>query len=149
MPLKFSSIYVLSDVNQNFIKVQQIAMAPRVVKVKNPITGDAQEEWQFLVPSEVSMGHTVLGEVVSDTDSTVDIEDKGRIGDDGNPILWRFEPLTLAAWNAMGERGDIDGWEVLTKNLHTDEELLRFYNYDWLLPRLEWWKETLGDPTAA
>jgi hypothetical protein len=142
MPLNFVGIYVLSDVNQNYIKVQQIAMAPRVVKVKDPSTGKKQDEWQFLVPSEVNMGHTIMGDVTSDEEGVVEIEDKGREGDDGGTVLWRFEPLTLEAWNTMGERGDIDGWEELTKSFHTDDDLLHFYKYEWMLPRLEWWKES-------
>jgi len=142
MPLDFANIYMLSDVNQNFIKVQQIAMAPRVVKVKNRATGKQQDEWQFLVPSEVNMGHTIMGTVKSDKDDVVEILDEGRDGDDGKPIVWRFEPLTLEAWNAMGERGDVDGWEELTKKMHDDKDLLHFYKYDWVLPRMEWWKDT-------
>jgi len=141
MPLDFTSIYALSDVNQNYIRVQQIAMAPRKVTVDDPVTGEPKEEWQFLVPSNVSMGHTIIGAVKSDKDGVVDIEDSARNGDDGKTIIWRFEPLSLKIWNEMGERGDIDGWEQIKDDMHNDKDVIHFYQHDWLLPRLSWWKE--------
>lgn len=141
MPLDFTSIYLLSDVNGNFMKAQQIAMAPRKVSVSDPETNHDYDEWQFLVPTETNLGHTIDGTVKKDEGGVVEIQDNRREGNDGKPVLWRFEPLTLEAWNKMGERGDIDGWEELKDQMKNDADLIHFYRHDWLLSRLEWWKQ--------
>lgn len=141
MPLNFTGIYKLSDVNQNYIRVSQIAMAPRVVKVKGRDSEGTREQYQFLVPNDVNLGHTIFGKVEADDEHKFELEDTDRQGDDGKPVLWRFEPLTLKLWNEMGEKGEIGGWEELKASVKDDSELLHFYQYEWLLSRLEWWHE--------
>jgi hypothetical protein len=147
MPLSFKTIYRLSDVNQNYIRHSQIAMAPRKVKISGP--DGAREEYQFLVPNDVNLGHTIAGNVEKDEEDAIEIEDTERRGEDGKPVLWRFEPLTLKLWNEMGEAGEIEGWEELGSAIKDDAELKHFYRYEWLLPRLEWWSETLDTKEVA
>jgi len=141
MPLAFTGIYKLSDVNQNLVKAPQIAMAPRKVQVKDRASGKLRDEYQFLVPNDVNLGHTISGEVGKDDEHSFEIEDSLRQGDDDKPVLWRFEPLTLKLWNEMGEKDEIGGWEALKDSIKDDEALLHFYRYEWLLSRLEWWHE--------
>lgn len=144
MPLDFTGIYKLSDVNQNYVKTPQIAMAPKKVKVKDSHTGKTFEQYQFLVPNECSLGHTISGKVHADSDHSFEIEDHQRKSDDGKPIIWRFEPLTLKLWNEMGENGDVASWEKMKDDIKSDDDLLHFYKYEWLLPRMEWWAEDTG-----
>lgn len=141
MPFDFTGIYKLSDVNQNYVKASQIAMAPRHVKVPSP-EGGTHEEWQFLTANKVNLGHTIIGDITEDTDKSVEIEDDDRHGNDGKPVLWRFEPLTLKLWNEMGEKGEIGGWEELKETINSDEAVIHFYQNDWLQPCLDWWHET-------
>lgn len=141
MPLDFTGIYKLSDVNQNYIRSPQIAMAPRKVKLKDPDSGEVLEQYQFLIPNEVNLGHTISGEIETDTDKAFELKDTERKSDDGKPILWRFEPLTLKLWNEMGEHGDVNGWGTLKDKIKDDDALLDFYRHEWLLTRLEWWHE--------
>lgn len=150
MSLSFTGIYKLSDANQNYIKVSQIAMAPRKVMVKDPDSGEQLEQYQFLVANDVNLGHTLSGEVTLDEDGVTEIEDSQRQGHDGKPVLWRFEPLTLKLWNEMGEAGTISGWDEMGSKIKDDAELLHFYRYEWLFPRLEWWNETQegAEPSA-
>jgi len=148
MSLSFTGIYKLSDANQNYIKVPQIAMAPRKVMVKDPDSGEQLEQYQFLVANDVNLGHTISGEVTLDEDGVTEIEDTQRQGHDGKPVLWRFEPLTLKLWNEMGEAGAINGWDAQGSEIKDDAELMHFYRYEWLMPRLEWWQEHPEDPES-
>lgn len=148
MPLAFTGIYKLSDVNQNLVRSPQIAMAPRKVKVKDPDSGKLREQYQFLVPNDVNLGHTIFGKVEKDEEDVFELEDTQRQGEDDKPVLWRFEPLTLKLWNEMGEEGEIGGWEELKDSFKSDKELLHFYRYEWLLSRLEWWHEE-SDPSET
>lgn len=141
MPLDFTGIYKVSDINQNYIRVPQIGMAPRKVSVMLEDEPNPRDQYQFLVPNDVNLGHTIIGTIVQDDKTGVVIEDEDRVGDDGGTVLWRFEPLTRVLWDEMGSQGYISGWDELKLTLTDDESVLHFYNYDWLLTRLEWWKE--------
>jgi len=149
MPLSFAGIYKLSDVNQSFVKAPQIAIAPRKVKVKDPDSGKTREDYQFLVANDVSLGHTISGEVGADDEGQFEIEDDERRGNDGKPVLWRFEPLTLKLWNEMGENDEISGWNELKSSIKDDADLLNFYRQEWLSPSLEWWNEESTEAPKA
>jgi hypothetical protein len=140
MPLEFSGIYALYDVNQNYIRVTQVAMAPREVQVVDGDSGKKVKEWQFLVPNDVNLGHTIVGAIVLDKDGVVVVEDKRRTGDDGKAVMWRFEPLTYSAWKKIGEGGGISGYKHILPKIKSDEDVLHLYRSDWLRPCMDWWK---------
>lgn len=148
MPFDFTGVYKLSDANKNYVDASQIAMAPRKVKIKAP-NGETREEWQFLTANEVNLGHTIVGDVTKDEENVIEIQDTDRQGNDGEAVLWRFEPLTLKLWNEMGEKGEIGGWEELTEEMSTDSAVVHFYQHEWLQPCLSWWHKTPDNTDAA
>jgi hypothetical protein len=139
MPLDFGGMYVLSNPSNNYLKSIQIAMAPKLVEVTNTATGEKEKEWQYLSANDVSLGHTIRGEVLSDKDGVVDMKDLRRDGDDGKDVVWRFEPLTYARWKALGEQGSISGYTPAS-SIKTDADVIHMYQMDWLQPCLSWWK---------
>lgn len=149
MPLNFTGMYKLIDATLNYIRVPQIAMAPRHVDIEVPELGGVHEAWQYLVPNDVNLGHTIVGQVVTDEDDFFEIQDLIREGDDGEPVVWRFEPLTFEVWTQMGKDGYVSGWDVLKDAITDDDSLSNFYYHEWLLSRLEWWHETLDEPVGS
>lgn len=135
MPFDSMGVYKLSDVNQNYIGAAQIAMAPRRVQA-----ADAnEEEWQYLGANDVVLGHTIVGKPIDGDAGVIEIEDQNRKGRNAQPVVWRFEPLTLELWNEMGEAGEISGWEELQKDIKDDDSLVDFYRTHWVEPQLDWW----------
>lgn len=147
MPFDFTGIYKLSDVNNSYVEASQIAMAPRKVKVKDA-EGEEREQWQFLTANAVDLGHTIFGDISKDDDKGIEIEDSDRHGMQGKPVLWRFEPLTLKLWNEMGEKGEIGDWEKMKDKIHSDEDVIHFYQNDWLQPALDWWHKVPTESEA-
>lgn len=90
--------------------------------------------YQFLTCSD--SGHEIYGRVISDNDDVILMEDLYNIGSNGSPVVWKFEVMTLERWREM--RDAVSGYEQIKSKLKTDEELLDFYQAEFLH---DWWQE--------
>jgi hypothetical protein len=133
MPFDFHEIYMLSNPTGNYMPVKQIAFGVR----KSP---DDEEGYQFLTNNDVDGGHSISGKIIHDADGVIVFEDDKQQSDDGKPVDWRFEPLTLKNWLEMGTEGSMIGFDQLRTQFKSDEDVRGFYLRDWL-DDFDWWKE--------
>ena len=135
MPLSFEGVYKLTNLRGNLLPSPLIAMAPRERK---EVVGELGERpvIQYLVPNEVNGGHTLAGTLVIDKGEQIIYRDDVLEGDDGEPVYWMFEPLTLENWEAMSS--GVTGAKQIRSQVKTDVALREFYHSDWVDG---WWEQ--------
>ena len=137
MALNFNEVYLLTNPSKNFLEARIIAMG-----VRNRQAVDKDDNWrtciQFVINSD--RGHQIFGKTTLDDIETgvVEMEDLEKISDDGKPVMWRFEPLTLTHWQALGEEGSIGGYAKLKEMLLTIGSVKEYYRDQYVD---DWWTE--------
>lgn len=140
MPLRFSAIYKLTG-SSNYLDTPQIALGVRKLR-RSPGPGlDETYVYEFVVASVDNWRHEIFGGVLSENGQVVTLLDAVRVGNDGKPVSWRFEPLSLAVWHGMGEA--VVGFDELKIQITSDEDLEAFY-YSEALP--DFWTEAGDEP---
>lgn len=127
MPLEFNQVYLLTNPGGNFMPVPMVALGIRPVHDRPEHSDEWVAGWQFLVDSDGQGGHQILGDIIRDDGGTVVVQDVDKTGDDGNPVLWRFEPLTLPVWHTYARKVEVSGREKLKKAFRHDNDLRNFY----------------------
>ena len=141
MPLKFMRPYKLVVASDNYVR-PTVAIGPRPAK-RDDGDGTTRECIEFLTIGE--NGHTIFGEPEDLEEGVVQIIDKQRVGDDGQPVIWHFIPFTLALWTEMGEGGAISGYEKLKSQIQDEGTLINFYLANFLD---DYWTEDYKAPPA-
>lgn len=132
-PFSFDAVYALTCRTGNFFPRDLIQIALGV----RGLPGEGHQVVEFLNTSPVNGAHSIKGRIRQPTKHVIEVFDLGREGDDGKPIVWRFEPFTLRLWRKMGRAGSIDGYAEMKSWFSTDEALQRWYISNFRYP---WWK---------
>jgi hypothetical protein len=132
MPLDPYAVYRYRDKSHNFVYGSAVAMGVKPVEYPLEETGEMTKGVQFVTNTE--RPHYILGDP-KDTEDGVQIVDKNNIGDDGQPVVWEFTPLTMAAFDDMGP--GISGYKELRQKISDEQTLHTFFieNFlpdDWL-----------------
>ena len=138
MPFDFKTVYVLTNLTGNFLPAPMVAVGVRRTNAHDE-KGRWRPQWQYLVNNDVHGGHELFGEIVrDDEDGVVEVQDSEKVGDDGKPVVWRFDPLTLAKWHDLGAQGEVIGYEKMKDAFVNDYQVCEFYR-EKFLP--DWWEE--------
>jgi hypothetical protein len=128
MPLNPNAVYQLSDLSDNYVRSKMIVMGVKPTTQTRTLgveeDEDGGEETGVIFITNTEQGHYILGEQ-KDTEGGVQIVDADRVGDDGEPVVWEFRPLTMELFDAMGP--SISGFEELRKTVNTEELLHTFF----------------------
>ena len=126
----FNEIYKVYNVGGNYHPVPAIAFGVRVVS-ETTREGVQRSGYAYLIPNDLSMGRTIWGGPDDNASRfSIEILDEDRIGNDGEEVIWRFEPLTYAMWLALGS--DIQGFSELRESLSTIYAVKEYYRQHWL-----------------
>ena len=122
MPLDPHAVYQLRSTSDNFLRARSIALGVKPAKFPHPETNKETDGVWFITNTE--RPHYILGDP-KDTEKGVEIVDAGNIGDDGQPVVWEFVPLTMALFDEMGT--SICGYKQLRQALPTEAALHTFF----------------------
>lgn len=131
----FRLTYKLTNASENYIGKAAILVVG-VRQVQRVPTDQVQKRNVVEFLKVGGRGHILFGKIEQKDDNTFELVDEIRKGNDGKPVVWKFERLTIENWTQMGE--DIVGFARLRRQLVTDELLQNFYLADWLE---DWWEE--------
>lgn len=139
MPFDFEQVYLLTNPSQNFMRSAKIALGVRPTRDRPEHSDDFVSGWQFLVDSDAHGGHQILGDIIRDEGGLIEVQDIDKRGEDGKPVVWRFEPLTLPVWSTYARKAEVGGYEELKKSFRHDNDMLDFYREKYLDPTV--WTE--------
>lgn len=140
MPLLFHRVYRLDCLTPAYLDSPQIAIGVR----KAPLVMDGKPKHviQFLTPNDSNFAHYIDGEIESEGDEGIVVNDVGRSKDYSEPVRWKFVPLTLENWGEI----EIAGADRVRRYVGTDADLQRFYQDQWMP---DWWEEHPGAETPV
>jgi len=117
VPFVFRQVYRLTNPSKNYLGASQIVMGVRAMPGGYEFAA-ASPNWR----------HEILGRVVEEKDDTLAVLDAVRVGNDGAPVVWLFEPLTLERWRQM--KAEIVGFDSLKADLVSTGDIQNFYMAD-------------------
>ena len=129
MPFNPNMVYRLTNPSRNFLEAPQIVLGLEQTRGKMPAFGAGMAGVETALYGYIGadeQGHSTYGEILAEyPDGTIDLRDLWRISDDDKPVIWRFEPLTLARWREMAD--GVQGYAELAGQIATDNDLQHFY----------------------
>ena len=130
MMLNADEVYIVSDVNGNFLgDIKQIALGVISVTEHVPPDKKMMMGYRYISPGSEMGGHTIFFSNLVNLGESVQLVD-GFLTGEGKPVVWRFDPLTRDRWVAMGE--SIIGFDKLEKQLKTTEAVKDWYRHEFL-----------------
>lgn len=127
MKLNDHSVYLLTIPSENFVKGPIIAIAPKYL---------SETEVGYLVASPTSLGHHIVFDHSESTETELILRDADRVGDDGEPIFWKFEYLTHDLFATLGDTVSEHAQVMQTL---TDTYMVQIFYLDY---DEDWWQET-------
>lgn len=126
MKLYDRSVYLLTIPSENYLQGIIIAIAPKYF---------AENEVGFLVTSPTSIGHHIVFDHVESSETEIVMRDAERVGDDGEPVYWKWEFLTHDRFATLGNH--VSGHDEIMRTL-TDTYMVQIFYLDY---NEEWWQE--------